>query len=71
MITKTLQLVILFLSLAIGSYADEPPPDCDNPDTPCEEAPVDSNLIILVVAGGLFGLKALKSNKEKHLVPKY
>jgi hypothetical protein len=72
MITKTLQITTLFLCLSFLSFAQEPPPDCFNPDLPpCEEleqVPLDDKVILLVIAGVLYGLKVLRSGEKKRLV---
>jgi hypothetical protein len=68
MITKTLELITLFLCLSLLSFAEDPPPDCSDPDLPpCDfvQVPLDDKLFLLVIGGVLYGVKTLRTNLKK------
>lgn len=55
-----LLLLLIFIITPELGFGQPPPP----PSKPIEQAPIDGGLALLAAAGGAFGLKKLRSNKE-------
>ncbi len=63
LITVLIICLLIFLLFAITpdlGFGQPPPP----PSKPIEQAPIDGGLALLAAAGGAYGLKKLRSNKE-------
>ena len=56
-------MVVLFL-FSIGLYAQEEPPEPEDPPVP-PPLPIDENLMLLLIAGVLFGVYVIYKYKFK------
>ena len=59
-------MVVLFLFSAVV-YAEDPPIPCEDPDCPPPPPPlpIDENLMLLLIAGVLFGVYVIYKYKFK------
>lgn len=64
-LTNNILLYIFIMLISINGYADDPPEPCDG-CPPVETAPIDENIILLVIAGITFGIYIIhKQNKKR------